>query len=424
MRISKLYIKSFIAGVAFSSFLGTVQGQIAKDKCKYLGNVIANSVPTTFNTYWNQVTPENSGKWGSVEAIRNTMNWNALDLAYSHAKSNGFPFKQHTFVWGQQQPGWLTTLMNNTSIPIEERYEQVRNEVEEWIRLYCERYPDTDQIDVVNEPFHATPLYDLALGTGWNWVKWAFQKARIYCPKAQLILNDYNIINVDAATNDYLALINLLKADNLIDGIGIQCHRFEIENVPVTRLKSNLDKLATSGLPIYISEFDVGNLNNTSTGSSTTDDAVQLEIMQRVFPVLWQHPAVQGITIWGYLQGVTWQETAYLLRTDGTERPALMWLKNYVPTQPGGSFCLTTSTNEVEDSFTVYPNPAPQGKFAMQLPAGFYSIVIRDLSGRVIKQFKVSNQQVVPIQIEEPPGQYLVEIRNNQRTTFTKIIVN
>lgn len=36
------------------------------------------------------MTPENAGKWGSVESTRDTMNWGQLDTAYTLAKTNGF----------------------------------------------------------------------------------------------------------------------------------------------------------------------------------------------------------------------------------------------------------------------------------------------------------------------------------------------
>lgn len=413
-------LKFIALAILCSITMSQTWGQMADEKCKFLGNVIAGSTPASFTTYWNQVTPENSGKWGSVEATRDVMNWGQLDIAYNAAKNNGFQFKQHTFVWGQQQPAWVAELMANTSIPLEERYEEVRDEVEEWIQLYCERYPQTDFIDVVNEPFHATPAYDLALGSGWNWVIWAFQKARVHCPNAKLILNDYNIINIDAATNDYLALINLLKAQNLIDGIGVQCHRFEIENVSTAILDNNLDKLAETDLPLYITEFDIGNLNNTSTGNSATDDAQQLEIYQRVFPVLWAHPAVEGVTIWGYIQGQTWQSTAYLVRSDGSERPALAWLKNYMLTAPGGSFCLTTGIDETESFLDVYPNPASNGKITLKPKTPNTSVTIRDSFGRYIQTIAdIENE----IQLELTRGVYIMEIRQNQKITYKKVLI-
>src|SRR5688572_9365591 len=95
--------------VAILLLPGAASAQIAAGKDKFLGNIVANSVPASFNTYWNQITPENSSKWGSVEGTRNTMNWTALDAAYNHAKTNGYKFKLHTLVWGSQYPAWITS---------------------------------------------------------------------------------------------------------------------------------------------------------------------------------------------------------------------------------------------------------------------------------------------------------------------------
>ncbi len=33
---------------------------------KFLGNITAGYIPSDFGEYWDQVTPENSTKWGSV----------------------------------------------------------------------------------------------------------------------------------------------------------------------------------------------------------------------------------------------------------------------------------------------------------------------------------------------------------------------
>ena len=105
-------------------------------------------------TYFNQITPEDAGKWGSVEATRDVMNWAALDQAYQFAKDNGFPFKLHTLIWGQQSPTWMNSLSAQEQLA----------EIEEWMSLLAARYPDVDMIDVVNEPLHAPPAYIEALG--------------------------------------------------------------------------------------------------------------------------------------------------------------------------------------------------------------------------------------------------------------------
>ena len=84
--------------------------------------------------------------------------------------------------------------------------------------------------------------------------------------------------------------------------------------------KANLDVLASTGLPIYITELDI---------DGPTDE-VQLEDYQRVFPVFWEHPAVRGITLWGYRVG-SWRSKygAYLVREDDGSRAlrGMRWIR-------------------------------------------------------------------------------------------------
>jgi len=110
-----------------------------------------------------------------------------------------------------------------------------------------------------------------------------------------------------------------------VDGIGVQLHAFE--DVDDDVISSILDRLVTIGLPIYISELDI----------NISDDVAQLNRFKTLFPMLWQHPAVKGITLWGYKEHHIWREKAYLLRKDGTERPALAWLKQYLHDHPAGA---------------------------------------------------------------------------------------
>ena len=74
----------------------------------FVGNITTNgAVRSDFLQYWNQITPENEGKWASVEATRDVYNWSGLDRAYNFAIQNNIPFKQHTFIWGNQSPSWI-----------------------------------------------------------------------------------------------------------------------------------------------------------------------------------------------------------------------------------------------------------------------------------------------------------------------------
>lgn len=331
---------------------------IAEGNEKFIGNVYSNSQLPDFAHYWNQVTPENDGKWGSVEGTRNVMNWGPLDAAYALAKNNGFPFRMHVMIWGNQQPSWIETL------PVSEQ----REEIEEWFRLVAERYPDIDFVEVVNEPLHDPPNqpgngggnYIQALGgsgtTGWDWILEAFRLARQNFPNAKLLINDYNIVNNTNNITQYLQIINLLQAEGLIDQIGVQGHAFTINDLSATTLQTNLDRLAATGLPIYVTELDIDG----------PTDLIQLQRYRRVFPVFWEHPAVEGITLWGYRPGM-WrtEQMAYLIENDGTtERPALIWMRKYVAGEfiSANSIEVTSSANivEVENTLQMTANINPE----------------------------------------------------------------
>jgi GH35 family endo-1,4-beta-xylanase len=374
---------------------------LAQGLPKFLGNVMAND--GIFANYWNQITPGNEGKWASIAGASSDTtkwNWGGLDAIYNYAKQHNIIFKDHNLIWGAQQPTWISAMDSATQI----KY------IETWIRMVGARYPDIDMIDVVNEPLlnHNRPdgtngnaNYIKALGglgkTGWDWVITAFTLARKYLPHAKLLINDFNIINSDDATYTYTYVINLLKSRSLIDGIGVQCHNFEIENTSVATMTNNLTKLAATGLPIYISEMDMGN----TVESGTANDAQQLAAYKKVFPALWQHNGVKGITLWGYIEAQMWQPTCFLVHTDGTWRPAMTWMAQYIKDNPTG---IKQTAEIIPSEFKLeqnYPNPFnPTTNISYSiLNATKVTLKIFDVLGREIKTLVNSEQR---------PGRYTV----------------
>lgn len=364
---------------------------IADGKPKFLGNVYSNSQVARLEEYWNQVTPENAGKWGSVEGTRDNMNWGQLDAAYNKAKDNGFPFRFHVLVWGNQQPTWMKGLSEEDQLL----------EIEEWFNAVADRYGDIDYLEVVNEPLHDPPTdqngdsgsggyYD-ALGgageTGWDWVITAFEMARdIFPAETKLLINDYSILGNVPNTNEYLGLVNLLKDRGLIDGIGAQAHAFSTRNSSAASINNSLNILGNTGLPIQITELDIdGNPSLSASGS----DQYQLEEYQKKFPTIWKHSSVIGVTLWGWRPGL-WrnEQEAFLISNSEVERPALTWLREYVETTE-----VMVSNEEVSDeaplSFKLnhnYPNPFnPSTMITYELPqASNVKIIVYDIAGRLV----------------------------------------
>jgi len=312
-----VYANGSCGGAGFSEWLhcngaigfGTVSGGSSggvQFPAFFVGNITtAGNVRSDFIQYWNQITPENEGKWGQVEGTRDVYNWSGLDRAYNYAVANNIPFKQHTFIWGAQAPSWINSLSAS---------EQAA-EIEEWIRDYCTRYPKTAIIDVVNEaiPSHQ-PAAFARNAFGNNWIIRSFQLARQYCPKAVLVLNDYNVLSWD--TDAFIQLATPVVAAGVVDALGEQAHG--LESWSVADIRTRLNRVAALGLPIYITEYDV----------ARTNDQEQLAIMQAQFPLFRDHPSVAGITLWGYVVGSTWVNGSGLIQSNGTPRPAMTWLMN------------------------------------------------------------------------------------------------
>jgi len=319
---------------------------IAAGQDKFLGGVCCGSQGANFTDYWNQVTPENAGKWGSVESTRDVYNWTGLDEAYAMAKDNGLLFKMHVLVWGSQQPSWISALSAAEQLV----------EIQEWYAEVNNRYPDFDFMEVVNEFDNAPPdggdgrpnyidalrLFDPSTTTTliadyetagetpaeaalhaaeYDWIINSFQMARdVFPATTKLMINEYSVINTSTRTTKMIELVDLLKARNIIDAVGFQGHAFSTTGNNQNML-TNLDRLGALGLDVYLTELDIDG----------PTDLIQLMEYQRIFPLFWEHAAIKGITMWGYLPG-HWREAqgAHLALADGTEKPALVWLRSYI----------------------------------------------------------------------------------------------
>lgn len=380
---------------------------IADNTVKFLGNISTSMPPSNFADYWNQVTLENNGKWGNVQPSQTAFKWGPVDSAYEYCKSRGFPYKHHCFVWGSQYPGWVTGLSAAKQLEA----------VENWIKAYGERFPETEFIDVVNEPLTTACPFKNALGgdgeTGWDWVVTSFELARKYCPNSKLLINEYAVENNVGSAAKYLKIVKTLQEKNLIDGIGLQSHCFNIQGTPVTTIKKCLDTLASSGLPLYSSEFDI-------TGS----EAAQLKDYKTLFPAFWEHPAVKGVTLWGWTSN--WR--GGVIMSGGKELAALAWLRTYVDSLEA-THVLSGST-----AATIAPATAvtPAGRNGIRIiltEAQTISLTVFGPTGRIVHHVPdrpcSRGENVVPWQHGKRmrPGVYTIVIRSAMFQIKRNVIV-
>lgn len=420
---------SISAGVLIT--VGTAEVKptgMSAGKGKYLANIIPNNVRSDFNTYWNGVTAENSCKWGSVEGIRDVMNWTIADRAYNHAKNNYLGFRYHALAWGSQYPKWIETLSPAV----------FQEEIEEYMAAIAKRYPYIDQIDVLNENMYintwnkqehaaGSPFFRAGLGgpgaTGYDWAIWLFEKARHYFPNSKLVINDFELETNSAGLNELLTLIKVLRDRGLIDGFGTQAHHFNVDGISTTTLQNALNNMAKSGVPIYITELDLK--------GKPESEANQMNGYKTAFPVYWNHPAVAGITLWGYVEGATWSAGTGILNSNGTERSAMTWLKSYMAERPdlGYPFFSKTTTGiekiDNNEFISVYPNPVIGEKLTIdnKTTETVQLVELIDSNGKTVKTIK-PNQIKTEIETSSlRKGMYFLRIHTENKVLNEKIVV-
>ena len=329
---------------------GNVSAQLSTNPNKFLGNITTRyNVDTDgfkYTDLWNQITPENESKWGSIEGnARGSFNWGS-DNAYNYAKQHNIPFKFHCLIWGAQYPNWINSLSKA------EQYKAI----EEWMDAVAARYPDLPLIDVVNEavPGHQPAPYKEALGgdgvTGYDWIVKAFEMAHERWPDAILIYNDYNTFQWQK--NEFINLVQtLIDAGAPIDAYGCQSH--DLTDMSVSNFKQAMTDIQKAlQLPMYSTEYDIG----------TTDDNLQLQRYKEQIPYMWESDYCAGITLWGFIYGATWTTdgNSGIIR-DGKDRPAMKWLREYMASDKAKNAGLRKNfplTNGHTKEASVYVTPS------------------------------------------------------------------
>jgi GH35 family endo-1,4-beta-xylanase len=297
--------------------------QISTNQNKFLGNITTRGnveagggVPQYYKL-WNQITCENESKWASVEGTRGSFNWNGADNAFNYAQKNDFTYKFHALVWGAQYPGWLE------SLSARDRFNAITN----WFNHAKDHYDTLPMIDVVNEAIgmhqNGNPMMKESLGgggkTGYDWLIKAFEMAYERWPDAILIYNDYNSFTWDL--DNYIDLVRTLRdAGAPIDAYGNQSH--DVTDISASNLENALKKQQDAlQMPMFITELDI----------DIASDEKQKNQYESIFPLMWEADYCAGITLWGYVLGATWVGNSGLYR-NGTERPAMTWLREYLQT--------------------------------------------------------------------------------------------
>ena len=267
-----------------------------------------------FGRLFNFATTENSIKWGPIEPEEGNIRWESADFIAKWCRQRNIELKGHNLVWAldrggtpewvyRYSPGEIGDLVKRRIDTVLARY---RNDIKIW--------------DVVNEPVH---LHRLETAWSKDYVLLSYKWAREADPKATLVINDY--ANFRGAVDEYVPLVkDLLAKGAPIDVIGEQAHDAPYWYSPKD-IFDTLDKMASTGLRIHLTELTYPSNNSKITGGfakGNWDEARQAEFYRYLMTLAFSHPNVDAITMWAFWDGSSWLKGGGIVREDWTPKPA------------------------------------------------------------------------------------------------------
>lgn len=261
------------------------------------------------NKYFWYGVPENQFKWPEYEPKKGKLKKREFKEYLDYVKDNGWGFRAHTLVWGHQGYGFDKHFSNQGSC--KEIGQKIKARIDRDLKEYKGQIVE---YDVWNEVFHEAFIFDKC---GWGLLDSAHIWAHKADPTAKLFINEYNVISAGETDRLYEIVKGMLARKVPVHGIGVQCH-FNARPVVPGLVKERLDKLASLGLPIKVTELDFGTWEN-GMDFSEEEQAKRYELFIRS---AFSHPAVEGILLWGFWDGRHWIKNGGIIAMDGREKPA------------------------------------------------------------------------------------------------------
>ncbi len=270
----------------------------------------------TANRYFWAGVPENLFKWPEYEPKKGKIRKKEMREYLDFAKESGWSLRGHVLVWGIQKynydkhwsiQGSCKDISKNIKMRIERDLKEYKGKISEY--------------DVWNEPIHETFLFDKC---GWGLLDSAFVWAHRADPSATLYINDFNVVALGETERYYELIKGLLDRKVPVSGIGVQCHFGGAEVIPAL-IHERLDRLAEFGLPIKVTEFDMGEYVEEADGARGLPSRMSEEERAKRYEMFirsaFSHPAVKGIMLWGFWDARHWLPTGGIIAADGTEKP-------------------------------------------------------------------------------------------------------
>ncbi len=254
---------------------------------------------------------ENSLKFDWLRAKGPVADFAMADRLVTFATDTKIQVRGTGLIWNDWAPDWLKSLSASEIAATLDRH------VDETVSRYAGRMQSWD---VVNEPFyppHHTqdgyrkgPWLD---SMGKNYIARAFRGAAAADPNARLVLNEAFCEQDDelgrSIRPSLLSLVTELKhAGVKLDAVGFQAHLKPHLPFDDQAFAAYLDRIAATGVDIYITEFDVD--DSSLPDDLAVRDRMVAERCTKFLSAVLAVPHVKALICWHLSDRYSWYKSA------------------------------------------------------------------------------------------------------------------
>ncbi|WP_155816524.1 endo-1,4-beta-xylanase [Spirochaeta thermophila] len=256
--------------------------------------------------HFNSFTAENGMKPENIYRD-GTYDFTYGDRLVRYAREHGAVVRGHTLVWHNQ---------TSSLIPGKIPKEEAKRLLKEYISTVAGHFRgEIHAWDVVNEAVGdgsqwrtSSPWYQSYGGP--EYIREAFEYARMADPDAKLFYNDYNVVQPGKRERIVRMLEELDLVEAGLDGIGIQAH-WNLVWPSVDEISRTIETFASMGLEVHITELDIDCYDgNPSTPQMEYTPELEERLSRRyaeIFEVFRQHKGeVTSVTFWGLTDPDSW----------------------------------------------------------------------------------------------------------------------
>lgn len=270
-------------------------------------------------TQFNSLTAENAMKMGPIHPQEHRYNWAPADAIVQFAVDHGMKMRGHTLCWHTQAPGWLfRDSVTGQQVTKEVLLQRLKDHITEVVTRYKGKIYAWDVVNEVisdDTAFYRNSLWYQICGE--DFIIKAFEYAHAADPKALLFYNDYNTENPKKREKIFILVKKLLAAKVPIHGVGLQGHWNIYDNDLDKELPASIDKFASLGLQVQVTELDISVYPSESGRRPKRADEAdaftpeqeqkQFDKYKTVFDVFRKYKAkLSGITFWNVSDRRSW----------------------------------------------------------------------------------------------------------------------